>query len=271
MTERRSKQIHYERMCTLLYKSNAPESKKKDLFYTVCKRGEIEVCQMFIDNGISELAKTEALSIACHYYHFDICKLLIEHNVTITDSDAYILLQLLCEYLSDNNWQKEMVDICRPVADYFIRHPPPLTNEISLLCKACRKNTPDMLQFLLSSGADVNFYKTGSRSTALMFACSINCYRSCKLLIEYGANINAQNTNGSTALMFATDGYYTEEFALLLQNGADINLTNNNGQTALHIAAINENLSSCKCLIEHGADVSARDNVTPFFLLMCVY
>jgi ankyrin repeat protein len=97
------------------------------------------------------------------------------------------------------------------------------------------------------------------------------------LLIEtHGADINAQNDDGSTPLhkIFDPDGGVNRGILmyLLSQKGIDVNIQGENGSTILHLACFNMNylpLRIFKLLIEtHGCDVNVKDddNDTPIHI-----
>ena len=56
------------------------------------------------------------------------------------------------------------------------------------------------------------------------------------LLLESGANINAQDDAGKTPLMYAIKGYNEELIKELLKNGADLTLRDKDGESALSLA-----------------------------------
>jgi len=63
-----------------------------------------------------------------------------------------------------------------------------------------------------------------------------------QLLIDKGAQVNAQDTQGYTALMIAAKVGQMAGVEFLLAKGASVNLKNNNGQTALKLArTVHEN------------------------------
>ena len=91
-----------------------------------------------------------------------------------------------------------------------------------LLIRASQGNT-ERVKLLLSNGADVNTTDVLS-NTALFYA--IDCdkieeYEIIKLLLEQGANINAQATNGFTPLIKATKKGDFRAVKMLLNANAD--------------------------------------------------
>jgi ankyrin repeat protein len=63
---------------------------------------------------------------------------------------------------------------------------------------------------------------------------------SCSLLIDRGANVNAQDEHGNTALMLAVENNLLDVVELLIEQNANIFLNNKHGLTAIDIAKIEE-------------------------------
>ena len=61
--------------------------------------------------------------------------------------------------------------------------------------------------------------------------------RCVEVLLDAGADINAQDEVGRTALMEACVAFKKDVIRLLISRGADVNLCDNNGCTALMRAA----------------------------------
>ena len=78
-------------------------------------------------------------------------------------------------------------------------------------------------------------------------------------LIEEGADVNVQDSEGWTALLYASSYGYTEIAQLLIEAGADVNTRNNKGWTALRYASGQENPKIAKLLIDAGANVDVQD------------
>lgn len=124
----------------------------------------------------------------------------------------------------------------------------------------------DAVEYYLDLGADINNgradgYKDVAGTTALMVAAwdeaqgSRKHLETVKLLIDRGADLNLQRSNGDTALILATEKGHTEIVKLLIDSGANLNLKNNNGETALMIAR-QHNYMDIIDLIESALPVS---------------
>lgn len=81
-----------------------------------------------------------------------------------------------------------------------------------------------------------------------------------RLLIKYGANINAKTYNRETPLHIAVYEGHWDVAKLLIDHGADVNARNNNGSTPLHIAAERGFLDIVQLLLEKGADPNILDS-----------
>ena len=74
------------------------------------------------------------------------------------------------------------------------------------------------------------------------------------LLLENGADANAQDVNGRTAVHVAAQCGCTSYLELLVTHGADINIREKLGSTALHQAERNGHTQCVELLLRHAAD-----------------
>lgn len=79
------------------------------------------------------------------------------------------------------------------------------------------------------------------------------------LLLDAGADINAQDEVGRSALMEACIAFKRDTINKLLDRNADVNLFDNNGCTALMRAAYGGYPSLVEKLIVYGADKDMTD------------
>lgn len=79
------------------------------------------------------------------------------------------------------------------------------------------------------------------------------------LLVQYGADVNAEGEFGETALDQAARSGNKGVVELLLAHGAKVGHKNDSGKTALHLAVTSNDPGTVAVLINHGADVNDRD------------
>ena len=140
--------------------------------------------------------------------------------------------------------------------------------DLQLIEKIRLGGSVEEISALISNGADVNSKNKlsyrGTVMTPLMMAAEGNCYEVCELLIEKGADVNAQDEKlGNTALLLATLSGRFKIAKLLIEKGADVNAKNKAGLTPL-IGNVVEGSSESRCeigefLMKNGADVSAKE------------
>jgi uncharacterized protein len=98
------------------------------------------------------------------------------------------------------------------------------------------------------------------RATVLAYAAGQGDLTTTLLLIERGADVNAQH-DGVPVLIVAAAGGNPDIVRALLEKGADVNAKSNNGFTALMAAVANSgNVDMVRELLAKGADVQARTN-----------
>lgn len=137
---------------------------------------------------------------------------------------------------------------------------------ISPLRKASRTGKKDIVEFLISNGANVKVkYENGNE--ALHSACSNGHTEVAALLIENGANVNAKAEDGWTPLLSAASCGNIDTIKLLLSKGADINAKDNKGSSPIYASSHNNHKKAVEFLISKGADVNIRncDFCTPLF------
>jgi ankyrin repeat protein len=147
---------------------------------------------------------------------------------------------------------------------------PGLCDDDLLTCLhyAAVANNAEMTRSLLLRGADANFVP---RPTAkkkdlplmpLIIAARNGALDVCRLLIQAGADVNAQSSTGRSALHFAASGGHVDVVSLLLENRAAVNQTDNSGLTALSICAMSGGIDVATLLMQRGADPNIADPKT---------
>jgi len=132
---------------------------------------------------------------------------------------------------------------------------------ITLLMAAAEKGHERVVELLLQRGAEVG-PQNSDGATALLYAIGNGHEQPADLLIRHGAEINQQNSKGGTALMYAsksTNPWALQMVEYLVSKGADINQPNYHGDTALMLAASVGEERVVELLLDHGAAVDMQD------------
>ena len=119
-----------------------------------------------------------------------------------------------------------------------------------------------MVQLLLDKGADINA-QGGEYGNALQAASFNNNEKVVQLLLDKGANINAQGGEYGNALQAASASYgeCKEVVQLLLDNGADVNAQSEEYGNALQAALSYGREDVAQLLRARGAVLEVEDNV----------
>jgi ankyrin repeat protein len=125
-----------------------------------------------------------------------------------------------------------------------------------------------VLALLIAKGANLELCPPATRDTALICAASKGHYEAVRLLVEGGANINAQQNGGWAALHYALHNKDEGMFRLLLQHSADTNIATTTGRRPLHFAALRGLTAQAEDLLGRGAhmDPTDRHGLTPLLL-----
>ena len=167
-------------------------------------------------------------------------KLLLQHhaNPNITDNNDESPLQAAVRY-----GHVEVVKMLINAGADINHCPDPNLTEYSesIICSAVRKKHREVLIFLLQRNGDPNIGTSACRFP-IIYAASNSDHSSCKLLLENGAEVNQVDEWGQTALhhvMMDETGEIKnaiETARLLINHGANINAQCIVGETPIHCA-----------------------------------
>jgi len=133
-----------------------------------------------------------------------------------------------------------------------IARPPFLFPEEAMLGAVWKGDTPSV-QRLLRQGVPVETRDPGARGTLLITAARRGHVETTRVLLEAGANADAQNIFGNSALLLATEFEHPEVVRLLLRHGANPNIRSKRGQTPLSCALKDNDLEMARLLKKAGA------------------
>ncbi|MDO9436837.1 ankyrin repeat domain-containing protein [Hydrogenophaga sp.] len=124
---------------------------------------------------------------------------------------------------------------------------------------ATSRGDDELVRLLLDHGANPNAQlAVRTKETPLHFACESNQNHVIAMLLQAGAIPNVPNAQGITPLMLACRWGGPPTLELLLKHGALVNLKDNNAYTALHFAAGRGIDTVVELLLANGANFHAQ-------------
>ncbi len=140
------------------------------------------------------------------------------------------------------------------------------SGKTALMFAVKNKNT-DVLDLLINQ-YHVNLEtKDYLGKTALFYAIDHESFLSTQFLIKAGANVNAEDLEGTTPFMVACSKGFPSLSQLLIDKTQDIAKINNKNQSALFFVAKSNDLKTAKLLMNKGLDINLKDDFgqTPIF------
>jgi ankyrin repeat protein len=125
--------------------------------------------------------------------------------------------------------------------------------------KAIRKGNLELVEQILSRDRQKAIQYQGSL-TPLHQAAYYNQVKIAKLLIQFGADVNAKGgRHNFTPIFIAASKGDVEFIKMLINNGAKINIQDDLGQTPLISAVMSDDSQAVRILIDNGANLEVRD------------
>jgi len=129
-------------------------------------------------------------------------------------------------------------------------------NHVTPLFKAAGEGRNDIVQYLVSKGANVNFKTADFGQTPLSEAVNRGFEDTVDLLLKAGADPKLTDRSGYPAFALAVLGGQYEIAETLLKAGGDVNGADSYGNTYLMACATTGNPTAMRWLVSHGADVN---------------
>ncbi|XP_059511355.1 inversin isoform X2 [Stegostoma tigrinum] len=187
--------------------------------------------------------------------HAQIGHLLLERNKSGTiPSDSQGATPL--HYAAQSNFA-ETVEV-------FLNHPsvkddPDLEGRTAFMW-AAGKGSDDVLRTMLRVKSDIDINMADKYGgTALHAAVLSGHVRTVKLLLKYGAQVDAMDVMKHTPLFRACEMGHKEVIHTLIEGGARVDLLDQDGHSPLHWAALGGNADVCQILIQNLINPNMQD------------
>ena len=130
------------------------------------------------------------------------------------------------------------------------------------LCAAVYAHKPDIVDYLLSSGCDVNA-KDYDGEPPLCLALRMEIYELAQKLINVPlCDVNKRDpVSGDCPMHIVVRKNHLNFVKTLIKRNCKLNVRNFQGKTPLHLAIIGHNFEISKHLIDHGCDLLMMDDV----------
>jgi ankyrin repeat protein len=97
-----------------------------------------------------------------------------------------------------------------------------------------------------------------TRATLLILAAKNRRLKTCRMLIEMGADIYLSDRDGRTALHFSFMQGYIDIIKILIESGADINVEDEHGWRPIHEAVQLNRIDLVQMLLDEGAKIDGQ-------------
>ena len=259
------------------------------------------VCQVFIDAGADIEAKDDLgrspLHWACRSGALATVKMLVKAGagVRVTDTDGDTCL-IFAAYFGHTETVRYIVsfpevDVNHKDTDgntalllaashghtetvrYLVNLPEVDVNQVgddfTALHWAGQEDYPNMVKVLIDAGADMDAEDENGCSP-LLLASKQGCLDTVKMLLKAGADVCAADNKGATCLALAVCNGHTETVRYLLcLPEVDANQSTNRGSTSLHLAVSQKHSDVVGMLIDAGADIEANREGMSYTTLRC--
>lgn len=242
----------------------AVESKRSESAYELIREG--------VDVNLAAPDGTTALMWAAHHGDVELARRLIEAGANAS---------LVNEYGASAISQAATIGnarIIRLLLDAGVDADSSNPHGETALMAVARTGNVEAARLLLEAGADINATEDWGGQSALMWATAQLQPQMVEFLVEQGADVNARgavrnwqrritaeprpkdmNKGGFTPLLYAVRGGCLECARHLISGGADIDLADPDGVTPLILAIITWNFDVARYLISSGANVDRWD------------
>ncbi|MBO4675878.1 MAG: ankyrin repeat domain-containing protein [Elusimicrobiaceae bacterium] len=169
--------------------------------------------------------------------------------------------------------KKRIAGEAQPPADYTPEERARLEELGNQLIRAVARNDIQTVRDLLQQGALVNIEEPGRLYTPLIVAAQRDYTKMAALLINAGADVNAQladtaEQNKMSSLLFAADNGNVQLAYMLIKAGASVYLADSRGFTPLHRACLMGHPNVAQLLLQAGVDINVVSSLSQTTSLM---
>ncbi|XP_044739630.1 serine/threonine-protein phosphatase 6 regulatory ankyrin repeat subunit C-like [Chrysoperla carnea] len=259
---------------------NVKDRNDQTPLYVSIKNNRLEIIELLLkhnaDVNVEDEDRNTPLFYAIQNPNLKITKLLLDNGANVKDYPELLniavkrgcteIVELLLQHNADVNATDEngYTALLSTLSDFYQDFCKLRPDRDSYVNNIKRKIT----KLLLNHGANVDAETRGGW-TALHFAVYNGYSQVVEVLLEYNANVNVrEKKNLETPLHMSARRKNVEICEMLLNKGDDVDAGERNGLTALHIATLEGSNEIVKLLLERGAEVDSKTkyNITPLYL-----
>ncbi|XP_041351820.1 serine/threonine-protein phosphatase 6 regulatory ankyrin repeat subunit B-like [Gigantopelta aegis] len=236
-------------------KVNIPDKMGRTPFHLAVHLKESHIALYLLQNGADPNTKDEMgnspLHSAVNRDCLDLVKALVEMkvNLNVKDQDGNYPLHIAAK---DKSWlivfNKSLGKMCLTQAcllnleEYSVK---------DVQCSLGKHYTSEMVEYLLSQGADPNVYNDENDSP-LHFAVNTDSLDTVKALVKHGANLNTVNEGGKTPLHNAAENKSLKMVRYLVEHGSELNVTDEISMTPFDLAVSQNTPDVALYLLKEG-------------------
>ncbi|CAG8955662.1 hypothetical protein HYFRA_00010926 [Hymenoscyphus fraxineus] len=251
--------------CVKVIIERCPLVSHRNPFETAAKNGLTGILKILTGDGIPPEVKDKALYEATDKEHFSTVELLLNMGASPNAEGTEFGNALQAAAYDGNE------DILRLLLDRGANPNQKYGDDTygTALQAAAFQGTLANVQLLVELGALINFSKVGLFGNPLYAACSTGRDEIVEFLISRGADVNAAGGEYDYSIIIASENGYQNCVELLVKAKADVNVRGGpDGVTPLITAAAQLPVSTVKLLLANGARLHDVDNDNDNALLM---
>jgi len=213
--------------------------------------GDVYQCQNLIMNGANPNTQdTRGLTALMHVTDPQICQILLASGASVESKDHNNMTPLM--------WaaKRGLLKVC----EIFVNRKATISeqdaNGDTASVHAARSRHKTVCEYLTQIAHDQG-------ENELFIFAGQGCLARCRLLLAYGMNnkeaVNAINRDGTPLLNHTAKRGHTNLCRLLLEYGAQINTVSRRGETAIMQAVRDHQIETCKLLLKSGANLHLKN------------